>query len=219
MFKFLKNLIFPGEHICLFCRENMAEPSKYICDSCREFIEISNSEVNLGLPNIDKIYYSCFYNRLIRKQLHSYKFEGKSYLYKPFGEMLIDTIEEKGLKEKIDVIVCVPAHNRKKALRGYNQSELLASYIAGNLNIPLLKKHLLKTKWTIDQNKLDRIERKTNLKNSFKTINIEDFRDKEILLIDDIITTGTTMEECARVLVESGAKTVYGLALTSSMTK
>ncbi len=121
------------------------------------------------------------------------------------------------MDDKIEAIIFVPVHRRKEALRGYNQSELLGSYIAKRLDIPLLDKHLIKTRWTVEQNKLDKMERRKNLKDSFKAINLEDFKDKEILLIDDIITTGTTMEECGKILLESGARKVYGLALTSSM--
>jgi ComF family protein len=215
--KSIKNILFPEEHICSFCRENMAKPLSYICPSCMELVEVLNREVNLNLPHVEKVYYSVLYNRFIREKVHAFKFQGKTYLYKPFGEILIDTIEANGLKSKIEAIIFVPIHRRKKALRGYNQSELLAFYVAKALNMPLLKGHLIKTKWTFEQNKLGKIERKINLKDSFKAVNIEDFKGKEILLIDDIITTGATMEECAKVLVENGAKKVYGLALTSSI--
>lgn len=217
MLKAFKNLIFSGKNLCPFCKETKVKTPNHICKSCREFIKIANRELNIKLPNVERIYYSCIYNRLMRKELHKFKFQGKSYLYKGFGEILIYTIEEMGLKNKIDAIIFVPMHSRKKAQRGYNQSELLAKYVAENLEIPLLKNHLLKSKWTEEQNKLGKVERMTNLKNSFKAINTNDFKDKDILLIDDIITTGATMEECAKTLVESGAKTVYGLALTSSV--
>lgn len=219
MLKSFKNLIFKSEDICLFCKENISGPHNYICSFCMELIEIRNKEVNLDTPYIDEIYYSCFYNRFIRDSIHGFKFEREPYLYKAFGEILLLTIEELRLDKKIDAIAFVPIHKKKEALRGYNQSELLATFVANNLDIPLLKNHLLKTKFTIDQNKLDKVERRNNLKNSFKAINIKDFKDKEILLIDDIITTGSTMEECAKILKESGAKSIYGLALTSGMRK
>ncbi len=217
--KSIINILFPGEYICLFCRENSSgkENPKYICTSCMELLEVVNREANLELPDVEKIYYSLLYNKFIRKKFHAFKFQGKSYLYKPFGEILIDTIKIKNIDNKVQAITFVPAHRRKEALRGYNQSELLARYIAKRLDITLLDNHLIKIRWTTDQNKLGRVERKNNLKDSFKAINIEDFKGKEILLIDDIITTGTTMKECSKALVEKGAKKVYGLALTSSM--
>ncbi len=80
----------------------------------------------------------------------------------------------------------------------------------------MLDNHIVKAKWTVEQNKLGRAERKINLIDSFKAINTEDIDGKEILIIDDIITTGATMEECAKTLMEAGAKTIYGLSLVSS---
>lgn len=215
--KSIKEFLFPQRYICLFCKDNIAIDNDYICTSCKGLIEFANREIDLNLPNLEKVYYSVLYNRFIREKIHSFKFEGKSYLYKPFGEILLSTIMDKGLDKRIDAIIYVPIHRRKEALRGYNQSQLLGEYISKKLNIPILKKHLLKTKWTKDQNKLGRIERQGNLKDSFKTNNIKDFKGKEILLIDDIITTGTTLEECSKPLIESGAKRIYGLVLTSSM--
>lgn len=218
--KYVKNIIdfiFPQGHICLFCKDDMANNEDYICENCKGLIEFVNREVNLGLPGVDKVYYSILYNRFIREKIHSFKFEGKSYLYRPFGEILLSTIREKGLEEKIDAIIYVPIHRRKKALRGYNQSELLGDYVAKKMNIPILKNHLLKVKWTKDQNKLGRVEREGNLKDSFKTTNVIDLKGKEILLIDDIITTGTTLKECSKPLIDSGVHKIYGLAITSSM--
>ena len=215
-FKSVNNILFRGENICLFCKESMESSSNYICTSCMEFVEVVNREIKLDKPYIEKAYYSVLYNRLIRKKLHQFKFQGQSYLYKAFGEMLVNTIKAKGLQKEIDVITFVPIHRRKKALRGYNQSELLGVYVAKKLDIPLIKNHLIKAKWTLDQNKLGKVQRKTNLKDSFKVKNAEDLKGKEILLIDDIITTGATLGECGKVLMGKGAKRVYGLALTSS---
>ena len=122
------------------------------------------------------------------------------------------TIKDKGIDKRVDAIIYVPIHRRKEALRGYNQSELLGDYVSKKLKIPILRNHLLKVKWTKDQNRLGKIERQNNLQNSFKTNNIEDFKGKEILLIDDIITTGATLEECSKSLMESGAKKVYRIS-------
>ncbi|MCF6463964.1 ComF family protein [Clostridium sp. Cult1] len=217
LMKSIKEFLFPQEHICLFCKSNITSSKDCICTSCKGLIEFVNREIDLNLPSLEKIYYSVLYNRFIREKIHSFKFQGKSYLYKPFGEILLSTIKDKGIDKRVDAIIYVPIHRRKEAFRGYNQSQLLGDYVSKKLNIPILRNHLLKVKWTKDQNRLGKIERQNNLQNSFKTNNIEDFKGKEILLIDDIITTGATLEECSKSLMESGAKKIYGLALTSSM--
>lgn len=217
LFRSISNLLFVPDHICLFCRENLADHSNYICNSCWNLLEVTNREIDLNLRSVDRVYYSLFYNRFIREKIHSFKFQDKPYLYKPFGEILVETVRVMAIDGKVDAIAFVPTHRRKKALRGYNQSQLLASYIADKSNLSLLDKHLVKVKKTMDQNKLSKIEREKNLQNAFQIMNHKDIKDKEILLVDDIITTGTTMEECGKVLLEGGAKSVIGLALTSSM--
>lgn len=217
IFKSLANLLFPEEDICFFCKSHIEDKKRHICRSCMALIEFAHREVDLKTPYIHKAYYSAIYNRFLRENIHSFKFEGKSYLYKAFGDILLKTIYERELGKKVDVITFVPMHRIKKAQRGYNQCELLAQYLSNNIKKPLLKNNLIKSKITKEQNKLGMLERRTNLKDSFKAINIDDFKGKEILLIDDIITTGATMKEIGKVLLENGAKNIYGLAITSSM--
>lgn len=217
IFKSMGNFLFPERNICYFCRECIELEDEYICRTCKGLIEFLHREIQLDNPYLEKAYHSLFYNRFIREKVHAYKYQGKSYLYKPFGEILLPTIYEKSLHIEIDAITFVPIHRKKKSQRGYNQSELISKYLAEKLDKPLLQNHLIKIKNTKDQNKLGKIERSTNLRNAFKSINNEDFKGKKILLIDDIITTGATMTELSKVLVKNGAKKVYGLALTSSI--
>ncbi|NLX63040.1 MAG: ComF family protein [Tissierellia bacterium] len=217
IFKSLSNLIFPEGNICLFCKDYRDNERGHICSNCKDFIEFVHREVAISLPHVERAYYSVLYTRLIRENIHSFKFQGKAYLYKAFGDILLETIYEKGLHKKIDVIAFVPMDRLKKAQRGYNQCELMAKYIGERLEKPLLKNNIIKIKVTKEQNKLGLTERRTNLKGSFRAVKIQDFKAKEILLIDDIITTGTTMEEISKLLISNGAKKVYGLAITSSM--
>lgn len=214
--KDINGLLFPERHICLFCKGKSTIIKSCICKECEERLEVINKEIYLNSYYISKVVYSLAYNRFIREKLKEYKFNGKNYLYKPFGEIMLNTINQKNLCSEIDLIMYVPSHRRKEALRGYNQSELLARYIAKFFNITLSSKNLIKIKWTKDQSQLQRLDRIKNLKGSFQVRNKEEIKFKKILLIDDIITTGTTMEECSKVLLHNGAKEVVGLALTSS---
>lgn len=215
LIKDLGNLLFP-EDLCLFCRDNEGVDKEYICRSCKEQVEFLHKEVDLDSPYVEKAYYSVFYNRFLKDHIHDFKYSGKSYLYKVFGHMLLSTIAYYNLEDEIHLISYVPMHRRKEALRGYNQARLLAEYLAKELDKPLLKKNLIKIRHTKDQNKLGKLERQTNLIDSFKAVDSYQFEGKKILLIDDIITTGATIRECGKVLIEKGAREVYGLAITSS---
>ena len=214
--KSIHNLLFPTNNLCYLCKETTELINDYICDDCFSRLEIIHREIKLDAPFINTGYYTLIYNRYMRKIIGDYKFNGKSYLYKPLAELMLRTIKEKKIIESVDLILYMPAHRRKEAKRGYNQSELLATYIGKQLNIEVSHNNLIKIRHTKDQNKLDRIERLNNLSNSFKVKSKEEIRDKRILLIDDIITTGTTMSECSKELIKNEARVVYGLALTSS---
>lgn len=214
--KSIHNLLFPTTNLCYLCKETPDSINNYICDDCFSRLEIIHREIKLDSQFIKKAYYTLIYNRYMREIIGDYKFNGKSYLYKPLGWLMIRTIEEKNIIDDIDIIIYMPSHRIKEAKRGYNQSELLATYIGKQLDIKVSHNNLVKIRHTKDQNKLNRVERLHNLSNSFKVKNKEEIRDKRILLIDDIITTGTTMEECSKELIKKEAREVTGLALTSS---
>lgn len=208
------NLFFDSEKVCLFCSDNKEDLKGYICPYCRDNVESNHRKLETDLNYLDSCYYSLYYNRFIKKILHDYKFNDKSYLYKPLGEFLVETMLSNSLDKEIDGIYYVPLHRRKKARRGYNQSELLSSYISKKLTIPL-SHDLKKIKSTKEQHRLSKVERQTNLNNSFGLKNGEVVEGKTILLIDDLITTGATLDECAKVLKTEGVKKVIGLCLAS----
>lgn len=208
------NLLFDTNKVCLFCLENKENLEGYICPYCADNIENNHKEINVNLDNLDTCYYSAYYNRFIKAILHNFKFNDRSYLYKPLGNLLVQTIIENSLDKEIDIIYYVPMHRRNKAKRGYNQSELLASYVSKKLSIPL-SNNLIKSKATKEQHRLTKLERQTNLHNAFRLKNTNEVEGKTALLIDDLITTGATLDECAKVLKENKAKEVIGLCLAS----
>ena len=97
--------------------------------------------------------------------------------------------------------------------RGYNQTQLIAKEIAKNIDIKLCDDVLVKSKNTIAQSKLNKNKRKQNIKNAFKVLNLEKIQGKNILLFDDIFTTGSTVNECSKILKKAGAKTVGVLTI------
>lgn len=213
--KIFFEFIFPVESVCLLCHNDDEKVDNNICKSCRDKITIVDKEVCLNSSSIDKCYYTCVYDRFMKEVIKDFKFNDKSYKYRPLASLMVETIYNKGLDKDIDIIAFVPSHRRKEALRGYNQVELLAGSIAEELDVPLTKT-LVKNRHTLDQHFLDRSERMENLKDAFRIKKMQEVKGKRILLIDDLITSGATFEECAGVLIKNEAKAVFSLALTSS---
>jgi len=111
------------------------------------------------------------------------------------------------------VFVPIPMEKRKMKRRGYNQAEELAKELSIMLNIPLMKDNLVKTKKTLPQMKLSAKERAENLIGAFAVKNPKELENKKIFLVDDVYTTGATMEECAKLLKTSGVKQVWGIVI------
>jgi ComF family protein len=233
-------LLFPEEGICFLCDEYLEDMKEgHICWECREKLEfigkikcsICGKSLELGyLPdkcpeciNENHYYTKAFapleYSGIIKEAIYKYKYGKKPYMYKVFGDLLVETIENENLINQIDLIVPIPLHRSKMSDRGFNQSELLGKYISKHYNIPIDTRNLIRTKKTFIQNKLSKKERKSNVKNAFKVTKTEVFKDKTILLVDDIYTTGATVNECSRVLVKAGASAVLVLTIARGVDK
>src|SRR5699024_8828482 len=113
---------------------------------CYEKLEIVERQVEIESIYIEKSYYFLFYNRFTREKVRDYKFGGKNYLYKPFGQIMVESIRKVEIDKEIDMIFYIPSHRRKEAKRGYNQSRLLGKFISKSLNIPLSTGNLVKVK-------------------------------------------------------------------------
>lgn len=210
------DILFHDDDICYFCGIRVEDKS-FLCPDCKFKLEYMNRRLNIDSPYFEEVIFSLFYNEFIRQKLYQYKYNGKGYYYKPLGEILINTINATIPLENIDIITYVPIHRRKKAQRGYDQSELLAKYIGETLNIPFSTGNLIRTKWTRIQNKMDKYQRIKSLRGAFEIKEPLEFKDKEILLIDDIITTGGTLNECGKKLKEVKAGKIHALTITSGL--
>lgn len=211
----LNNLLFPTKNLCYFCKDRTGKVQDFICSECNERLVFLHKDLVIESGKMNRTIYCLSYNKYLKEMVHNFKFNDKSYLYKPLGELMLKTINYKEIFD-IDLVTFIPIHRRKEAIRGYNQSELLASYIGERLDLPISKNNLIKSRWTKEQNTLNRVERLKNLKDSFTIRNPSEFFNKRILLIDDLITTGSTFNECTDLLIEAGARSVTCLALTSS---
>lgn len=230
---FLLDLIYP--RFCLGCKKEGA----YLCDDCRSLLDIC--EFNYCLCSQPKIispwqfsgkcekcqnkklaglYFALPYkeNQLTKKLIYQFKY--KPYLKdlaKTLASILIEhfVVTKKNTNEiwQNSALVPVPLAKNKFKERGYNQSEELAKELSKVLQIPVISNNLVKIKSTTSQMELKKTEREKNLENAFKIKNPEKFSEKKIFLVDDVYTTGSTMEECAKILKNSGVKTVWGIAI------
>jgi len=222
------NLFFPPR--CSFCTQIMEwsrREEELICPDCLNQISLIDSEGCLycGKKLLDekkecscrqderklyyaKVYSACEYSGIIRQKLLDFKFSGKKELSRVFAWLIIRKLQMTN-KKFFDIIISVPMHETSVRKRGYNQSELIAEHIASYYSTPLVVKNLVKTRETLAQSKLDKKDRIQNLKDAFKTTSKKELVGKKILLVDDILTTGSTVNECSKVLIESGAKEVF----------
>lgn len=198
-------LIYPN--VCGICGKICKES---LCKRCA--IEIKKYEINLVNKN-KKMYFNesmhiFKYNEMIRQRLIEYKFQDKSYMYKTFAKIILKNKKVCGFLEKYDIIIPVPIHKKRRLKRGYNQTELIAKEICKNISLELKTGVLIKQKNIKAQSELNKNERKQNIKNAFEIKNINEIIDKKILLFDDIYTTGSTVNECSKILKKAGAKQI-----------
>jgi len=204
-------LLFPS--ICKGCGTVLGSTREVICRSCESklpktnFCDTSDNPVaqmfwgRVPLENAASLYY---YRKgeLLQKLIHHLKYHGGKetglYLGRLAGKILIRTNMIVG----IDALVPVPLHTRKQRIRGYNQSELLAQGISDIIQVKIEKETVIRTIHSESQTRLKRFARWQNVKNIFKVIDHERLRNKHILVLDDVVTTGSTIEALCNTLYE-----------------
>lgn len=199
------NIFIQNEHLCGIC-EKVNTPDGRTCQKCRNKSSLSALVVA-----------TSYKNSFIAKAVHFYKYRFIPDLHVQLGDLMAKALQKSDLPLP-DIIVPVPLHSRRLRWRGFNQSELLAKYISLNLlpdtEIRVDEKILIRKKYTSPQMKIGSYHhRKQNIQGAFLVTNPEKIKNKTILLIDDIATTGSTIFECARILKESGAKEIYAAVI------
>ena len=156
----------------------------------------------------DEHIYLFRYSGEIRNIILNYKFKEKSYIYNTFVEIIKNNEKICAQIKKYDIIIPVPISKKRLNTRGYNQSALIARKIAKTLNMCYEENILVKIKDNKPQSEMGQEKRKSNVKDVYTIKNKEKIYQKKILLIDDIFTTGNTVNECAKVLIENYASSV-----------
>jgi ComF family protein len=219
-----RTIIEDNQHVCSFCWKEIEFISDPMCKDCGFPFEVDAPDTCPNCKNdigdLELIRSATVYEGLIKKLILRYKNASFHPLAPFFGHQLASTF----LKHNIegDVITCVPSSRKKMFLRGFNPAAQLAQAFHLNLeenpNKPLLILDLLlKVKETPSQMGLDRTTRKSNLEGAFALNPAYDISHKNIIIVDDVVTTGTTLITCAKILKAHGARKIK--AVTVSRTK
>lgn len=215
MFNRVLSFLFPNP--CAVCMKP-AGRHRYICDACKKSLKLlspiascktclapmpSGSEVCgrclKNKPAYDRLVACAPYAGKLRISLHRYKFGGRSDLHVSFALMICDRLHAFGCTD-FDVVVPVPLSNERLRERGFNQAELIAKDIAKRFHVPCAANALKKCKNTKRQSELHMNQRSANVRGAFVLSSPETVCGKNVLLVDDIFTTGATMREAAAVL-------------------
>lgn len=149
----------------------------------------------------------------VQNLIHNLKYNGRTDVGVLLGNMLGERLKTGILYQSIDMVIPVPLHRKKYKVRGYNQSSFIAAGIAAQMGIDISEDHLIRNTSTESQTKKSRYNRYENMKDVFRVNYAEDIIGKHILLVDDVITTGATLEACANTLLAIGAAKVSIAAL------
>lgn len=200
------------QKICNVCERKIKVISGSICMRCGKPIESTEQEYCFDCTEGNFAFHrnrSVFeYDGAIRKAMHDFKYAHRRENGIFFAEEMVTHLGEWMTRLKVDAVIPVPLHKRRKRRRGYNQAAVLAQGIAQYLGVPMDEGILLRLQATKPQKELGRAERKINLKNAFKIAENE-VQYERVLLIDDIYTTGATLDAAARVLKQVGVRDVY----------
>ena len=200
-------------HICPACEKKLVALNGDTCKKCGAPVSLSENNCYVCFDKGYKFecHKSCFvYDELSATPVKMLKYEGRKYLAEPMARVMYAFNKE--LFNKIDIITFVPMTYKRYKNRGYNQSYELAKHLSDISNVKL-SKLLTKNDDTQHQADLNFEERIKNLKGSFSISeeNLELVKGKRILVIDDVFTTGSTLHECARVLLKTKAESVVAL--------
>lgn len=216
-------LFYP--EVCLACNRVLLKHEEVICNFCD--IELPKTLFHTMKDNpLEKIFWgrvklesvaARYYFRKkskIQRLMHRLKYKGAKEVGIIIGEKYGHELLENPIFRSVNVIVPIPLHPDKERIRGYNQSEMFGIGLSESMNIPQDTKHFLKATSTESQTKKNRYNRWENVKEIFTIVDEDFFKGKHILLIDDIITTGATIEAAAQMLlkIEGVSVSVVGIA-------
>jgi ComF family protein len=209
----LLHLLFP--HVCAGCGSDVINEASTLCLQCIAGMPETNFHTHANNP-VEKIFWgrlplvnatAQYYftkESLMQHLMHQLKYKGNSELGRQLGRLMGNDLHQTDRFRKIEVLVPLPLFPAKERRRGYNQAAILCEGIAEVMKVPIFKDVVIRSQHTETQTKKGRMERWQNIEGKFQLIHPENIRNKHILLIDDVVTTGATLEACGHELLQAG---------------
>lgn len=222
IFKDLLHLFYP--HVCSGCGSDIIENDNLLCLHCISHLPHTNfashpnnpiEKIFIGRIELANAHSEFYFNKggLMQTLIHELKYKGNKemgfYLGKLMGQSLLESDRFKG----VDALIPLPLFADKEFKRGYNQATLLCDGISEVMNIPVVASVVVRRKSTETQTKKRRTERWQNVEESFAAVNPAQLRGKHVLLVDDVVTTGATLEACGAVILKIPEVTLSILTL------
>ena len=197
-----KKLVYIFEPKCKKCGKELDDEGREYCFDC----SVKKHYFKTGIAAFK-------YNSMISKSIYKFKYHNRRSYAVFYGDAIGEKYSREISRWNIDVIIPVPIHYKRRVKRGYNQAELIAKELGKKLGIPVDEKYLYRISNTKPMKELDKTARKKNVEKAFKIYrNVVEY--KKIILVDDIYTTGNTLDACAKVLLDAGASEVYFVSLS-----
>ena len=219
----LKDIASIDELVCAACWQKIKKNQPPFCYSCGRHLELKGTliknvcpECIRRPPRFDRAFSVCRYEGVTRELIREFKYRDKDHLGLTLSRLMIDFIREYEIPiASVDWIVPVPLHKARLREREFNQAEILSGHIAREFGRGVLGDSLIRHRYTKTQTELENDARFANVKNSFSVRRGEEVAGKNILLVDDVLTTGATSSEAAAALKDAGARIVFALTLAN----
>jgi len=218
----LKGVTSIDNIVCAECWRKIKRNLPPFCYRCGRHLTQNDFTRNTCLScvsqelHFDRAFSPCMYEGTIKELIYEFKYNGKDYLGSTLSRLMIEFIKEYDLPmDAIDFIIPLPLHNIRLREREFNQAKILSNYVASEFNKSAPDGHLMRSRYTRTQTELQEDKRLLNVENSFSVAKSEDLKGKNILLVDDVLTTGATCSEAAYALKGAGVNTVFVLTLAN----